>query len=195
MAWAGTKGLPTTGGRSESSLGLQALLCHSTTVFGCSSDEELVRVAKRAGVSLAAWAEIAKWRSRIGSSQAEAAVPAPLQDLLRELHARACVFFTQLGRGTKPGDPLGNIIFCSPCGRRCNTFETTAAAEDGFSRSPSILWSRRCPRRDDLGKSRFVDLSDVSHVDEQCSLSFATQQRSLPVRCRSCWGSWNSCLP
>ena len=94
MAWAGTKGLPTTGGRSASSLGLQALLCHSTTVLGCSSDEELVRVAERAGVLPTNWAEMAKWRSRVGSSLAEAAVPDPLQDLLRELHARACVFYT-----------------------------------------------------------------------------------------------------
>ena len=46
-------------------------------------------MAKRAGVSPAAWAEMAKWRSRVGSSLAEAAVPAPLQDLLRELHVRA----------------------------------------------------------------------------------------------------------
>ena len=46
-------------------------------------------MAKRAGVSPAAWAEMAKWRSRVGSSLAEAAVPAPLQNLLRELHVRA----------------------------------------------------------------------------------------------------------
>ena len=66
------------------------------TVFWCSSDEELVRVAERAGFSPEAWTEMVKWRSRVGSSLAEAAVPAPLQDLLRELHGCAWVFFKRM---------------------------------------------------------------------------------------------------
>ena len=39
------------------------------------------------------WAEMAMWRRRVGSSLAEAAVPAPPQELPRELHA--CVGFFQ----------------------------------------------------------------------------------------------------
>ena len=133
-------------------------------------------MAERAGVSPAAWAEMAKWRSRVGSSLAEAAVPALLQDLIRELHARSwvsskgCERVIQLGQGTKPGDPLGDIIFLFAMRSALQRIRDDRRSRGRVWSVPIYPLESPVPltsiRRDELGKPRFVDLSDVSYMDD-----------------------------
>ena len=76
----------------------------------------------------------------------------------------------QLGRGTKPGDPLGDIIFLFAMRSALQRIRDDHRNRGRvwsvpvYPLEPPMPLTSRC--RDELGKPRFVDLSDVSYMDD-----------------------------